>query len=375
MLFMFYAYRSLKARARANALTMLAIMLLVAGATLGLSFYEGLREMLVDATPPENVVVLAKAAVAETDSRLALDQTNQLMLVDGVQRVGDRPLAVRELITRVYVDDTKNSVPVFIRGVDELSAKVHRAIVVQGAAPAPGSLDLMMGQRVADEHPSLKIGSEIKLPAGAAKITGIMTADGGPVEDEIWTPRSALELHLNVKHASSMTLVARDVAHVGELVDKINTSREFDAQAISATKLLADTANLGGVATLVITLLALLSIVATFAIATTIDASAAVRMPELAALAAIGIPRRVLGSVVLMESALLAIIGALLGVGLSMLASSQIGAIRVGSNPVHLASPVGVIGIGVGIGVAVALAGAITPAVKVARLDILKAIR
>lgn len=371
---MFYVYRSLLARFRANALTMLAVCLFVVGASLGLSFYFGLQSMLVDTTPPENIIVLSKGASSEGGSKIALDTARKVVLLDGVKKAGDVPLAVRELVTRVYLIE-QDPKPVPIRGIDDQSLAVHRASLVTGAMPAPGTLEIVLGRRVAERYPKLKIGDDIALPAGPSRITGIISAQGGPMEDEVWTLRSALEVHLNVKFSSSVTLVADSQDRVAALADQINQSKDLEAQAVPVTKLRERMADLGTIARVVLVLLILLSIVATFALATTMSAAAAVRMPELAALAAIGIHRSVLGRIILFESILLGVVGALIGLGVSTLIRSQIGSISLGENPVELAGTATVLLIGIGLGVAVGVIGGITPAMRVARLDIMQSLR
>ena len=374
MLFGLYVYRSLLARFRANALTMLAVCLFVVGASLGLSFYFGLQSMLIDTTPPENIIVLSKGASSEGGSKIALESARKVVLLEGIKKTGDVPLAVRELVTRVYLVE-EGTEPVPIRGIDEQSLAVHRATLVTGAMPAAGTLEILLGRRVAERYPNMKVGSDIPLPAGPSKIVGIISAQGGPIEDEVWTPRGALETHLNVKFSSSVTLVADSPDRVQALVDQINFSKDLDAQAVPVAKLRERSADLGTIAKVVLVLLILLSIVATFALATTMSAAAAVRMPELAALAAIGIHRRVLGRIILFESILLGVVGALIGLGVSTLVRSQIGSISLGENPVELASTGKILLIGVGLGVVVGLIGGFTPAMRVARLDIMKSLR
>src|SRR5882672_6444817 len=101
MLFVFYVWRSLLARLRANIVTMLSITLFVIGSCLGLAVYLGLKRVLVDTTPRENILVLAKGAASEKSSRLDLEAARKAALVDGVARDDGAPLAVRELVSLV----------------------------------------------------------------------------------------------------------------------------------------------------------------------------------------------------------------------------------------------------------------------------------
>jgi putative ABC transport system permease protein len=330
--------------------------------------------MLVDTSPPENIVVLSRGASSESGSHLDLEAARKIVLLDGIKQVAGKPLAARELVTRAYLADQGNE-PVPIRGIDEQSLAIHRVTVIRGTPPAPGSLELLVGRRVVEKYPSLAIGQEAALPGGASKIVGVMAADGGPIEDEVWTLRSALEVHLNVKFSSSLTIAATSPSQVPALVDKINFAKDLQAQAYPAAKLLEDDARLGTIARVVLVLLALLSTVATFAIATTMSAAVALRMPELASLAAIGIRRRLLGRIVLLESALLALVGALVGTGLGWLIARQVGAIALGPNPVTLDTPAGLLLSGLGLGTLIGVIGGLSAMLRVARLDISQAMR
>jgi cell division protein FtsX len=376
MLF-FYVWRSLLSRVRANAITMLAVGLFVVGGSLGLSLYFGLNKMLVATSQPENLIVLSKGAASEATSKLSLETARKLVLLPGVKNASSSPVAARELLTRIYLTiggpDYKD--PVVIRGYDEQSPTVHRIKIVSGAQPDPKSLDIMLGRRVAEKYPQLA-GTQISLPGGAAKFVGVFSADGGPMEDEVWTPRAALELHVNTKFSSSMTLVAEDAGRVAGLVDKINDSKDLNAQAASVAKFREDGAGLSTIARTVFILLVLLSIVATSAIATTMNAAAATRMPELAAMAVIGIRRSFLARMVLVESIGLAVVGAVLGLLLFAGIRAWLGGVfALGASPIEISSVTTVLPIALGLGIVVGLLGGSFPALKVRRLDILNAIR
>ncbi|MDQ3334956.1 MAG: ABC transporter permease [Myxococcota bacterium] len=375
MLLFRYVLRSLKARTRANLLTMLAVALLVTSGALGLSFYQGLRDMLVDTTPPENVIVLAEGAASEAGSKVPLESARKVVLFEDVRRDGDAPVTVRELVTRMHLTEKAGEYgPVAFRGFDTQSATVHRITLASGTLPAAGSIDIALGRRAATEH-GLKLGDEVPLPVGKAKVTGIFTARGAPAEDEAWTPRSSLEAMLNVKFSSSLTLVAQDAGKVDDLVEKINGTKGLGLRAVQLKKMRADDAQLGTVARVVLLLLILLGVVATFAIATTMNAATVVRMPELAALAALGVRRSVLGRIVLVESLLLGGFGAILGALLGWVIRSQMSLITLGSNPVELSSRATGPLIGLAIGLSVGLIGGILPAIMVRRLDIVREMR
>lgn len=377
MLFFLYSLRSLRKRLRTDAITVLAVCLLVIGSSLGISFYFSLKKMLVDTTPPENIVVLSRGASTEGGSKLPLETAQRIAVSEGVKKDGETPLAVREVVTRVYLadDDGGATAPVSIRGIDDQSLKVHRITMLQGAPPAPGSLELILGRRVAKRNPKLGIGSEIALPGGASRIVGVMTDGGGPLDDEVWTLRSALELHLRTKVSSSMTIVADQASRVPDIVQKITDSKDLEAQAMPLRQLREDDSGLQTTARVVLILLILLTVVVTFAIATTMAAAAAMRMSEFAALAAIGIRKGVLARIVLVESVLLATVGALVGVAIAAVIGSQLGDVSVSENLVEVSSLTTGLLVSLGLGVLVGVIGGVMPAMRVRRLDIIQSLR
>lgn len=362
---------------RANLLTMLAVCLFVAGACIGVSVYRSLRERLVSTAPAENIVVLSKGAASERSSRLALESARKIEILDGIARTGDAPLATRELVANVFVNtaDVRFQPPVLMRGIDDRSMQVHRVKLVEGTAPEPGSLQVIVGRRVAEQHRELKLGSSLSLPGGAAPITGIFSAGGSPYEDEVWTLRSALELHLKASYASSLTLVADSAARVPALVDRINQNKDLQAQATSLSALREAGAGMRTVLKLVLVLLVLLSVVATAAIATTMNAAVVTRLPELASMVAIGIRRSVLGRLVIVESLLLAFVGAVLGIGISQLVRMQLGTISLGDTPVELTADPVALAVGFGLSVVVGIIGSIAPSVMVRKLDVIRSMR
>ncbi|MBA3454230.1 MAG: hypothetical protein H0T42_14150 [Deltaproteobacteria bacterium] len=361
-------------RFRSNVLTILSIALFVTGSAVGLSVYLSLRSAVIDTSPPENILVLGKGASGEGGSKLTLDTARKIVLLDGLSKAGDGPLASRELVSGVYVntaDFSRYHAPVTIRGIDEQSTKVHHVTVIEGSAPQSGTLQVMIGRRLAKDYPELRIGADISLPGGAAPITGVFSSEGSPFEFEVWTPRAALELHTKAKNSSSMTIVAESAARVPEIIASIKGNKSIEAEAISVRESRANGAGLERILKIVLILLVLLSIVAASAIATTMNAAVAVRMPELGALVAIGVRRSMLGRLVVLESVLLATIGTIIGVIVNELIHRMVGSI----GPFELVSIAIVPVVAVGLGLLMGLIGGLVPAMSVRRLDVIKAMR
>lgn len=365
------------ARFRANLLTMLSVTLFVTGGTLGLCVYLNMKQQLVSSAPPENILVLVKASASENTSRLQPEVARNLAVLDGVKKIDNQPAVARELVAMIAVnlDFSQFQRSVAIRGIDERSPAIHGAKITQGAMPEAGSLQVIVGRRIARKYPHLKVGGSIHMPGGECPIVGIFEADGAPFEDEIWTERPALELHLKVKFSSSVTVVAASEAEVPSLVQRINTTKQLDARATPVAEFRKTGAGLDTILRLVLVLLILLSVVATSAIATTMSAAVLLRMPEFAALVAIGIRRGVLARLVILESTLVALLGAIIGVVLSELLRRQIGILELGDMPVELVNLPIVPVVGAVLGAAVGVIGGLAPSLAVKKLDVITSLR
>ena len=358
-------------------ITLLVISLFVAGATLGLSYYLMLRGNLVT-VPPENVIVVAKGALTEFESRLPQDAVNKVPLLPQIAKQGDAPLVAREMASYLFLDNPDPhhfSEPPPLRGIDEHSAKIHGARMLTGSLPAPNSLDVIVGKRVAERFSYIRVGHVFDLPGGPGKVSGIFTVGGGPYDDEFWTWRAALELHQKKRWVNSMTVVAKSAADAERLIEEINNSKQFDAQAATVAAFRSNSAGLDSIARVVILLLVLLSVVATFAITTTMAAAVAIRMSELAALAAIGIRRSSLAKMVVIESALLGLVGAVLGALISVGVAALVGSVPLGKAPIPVSVSTTAVGICLALGVLAGLTGAIGPAISVRRMDIIGMLR
>jgi putative ABC transport system permease protein len=373
VLFLVYVYRSLRARLRTNVVTVLSIILFVAGSTTGLAVYLDFKRQLVDSTPAENILVLGRGATSEEASRLSLEAAHKIALLPGIRKVDNVPLVTREVVSNVSVnttDFTRFAPFATVRGIDDQSAAVHGVRLVKGVLPEHGSLQVIVGRRLALKHANLAVGGTLFLPGGESKVSGIFEAGGSRFEDEVWTLREALERHLKTKFSSSVTLVAERADGVPALVAKINSTKELEAQAAPLAAFAEAGAGLGAILRTVLAMLVLLAVVATAAIAATMNAALIARMPELATLAVVGIRRTQLARMVVLESAMLALVGSIIGVLASELVRRQIGMITFGPIPLELTTNATVPLVGLALGLAVGVLGGVAPAIAVLRLDL-----
>jgi putative ABC transport system permease protein len=370
VIFFRYALRNLLARVRVNTLTLVCISLFVMAISLAMTVFISLKRHVADSAPPENVLVLARGPDIEMRSELDRAVAANVIALPGVR------LAAREQVSAFTIkkDRRQFSFPVTIRGIDEASIAAHPLKVIKGRAPAEGTLEVMVGDTLQWFYPHLKVGTELSLPGGTAPIVGVYVGRGS---NDIVTPRAALALHLKREFISSVTLVAESAERVPDLVSSINKNKALNVTAVQTVAMLARMAGVPKVQRIVMVMTLLLGLVAIIAIVTTMNSAVAVRLPELAALAAIGIRRQKLASMIAIESMLLALTGALVGAGIAELLrrNSDMLPPSIIPNQVLLVFDAIVPLISIGIGTLAGLLGSFVPALTVRRLNVLETLR
>jgi putative ABC transport system permease protein len=100
------------------------------------------------------------------------------------------------------------------------------------------------------------------------------------------------------------------------------------------------------------------------------------RLPELAALVAIGIRRRTLARLILIESMLLTTVGTVIGIAASEALRRAIGWVpQAGDYPIRLVlSPIVPL-VGLGLGLLIGFLGGIVPSFAVRRVDVMTMLR
>jgi ABC-type antimicrobial peptide transport system permease subunit len=375
MLLLFYVLRSLRARLRSNAITLLAITLFVLGGTIGLSLYLSLKQSVVDSTPRENIVVLNAGAASEETSRISLETTRRLAVLDGIKHVDGAPLITNEGLTNltlIAADYTTRAES--CRGIDARSFAVHHARIIEGAAPSPGTSDIVLGVKLAKRYPNLPVGSLIPLPGGSARISGIFSTGSGPLDSEVWIARDALQVYTKDDYISSTTLVADSAANVPALITRIKTTKDLDVNAVTRIAMQSQGAGLSTTLRVVLIVLVLLGVVTAFALGATMSAAIIARLPEFASMVAIGYRRSRLQRTVLLESLVLTSAGTAIGIVVYELVRAMTGTFPIGQAVELSASPLVPV-IGVGLGLVVGVLAALSPIIAVHRFDVIKAMR
>lgn len=323
-----YSRRSLWARRTTTFATAVGIALVVFVLCASQMLARGMRETLLRAGSEVRAIVLEHDAYSESGSRLRQAMLTHAAGAAGVRRGLDgQPLATGESVVQIQaarLDDASRISSVRVRGVGENVFAVRpEARIVRGRAPRWGSDEAVIGAAIAEDYQGLALGGQLLLKKGRdIPIVGVFEAGGSAYESEIWTGVDVVRTSLGWEgFLSSLTLTLEaessfDAFALALEADKslgLAVSRERAYYERVSEGLSRAVTTLGDLVTLIFAFGAMLGA------AITMNEAVARRRKEIGVLRALGFsaPDILLGFVV--ESALVALVGALVGVGLAQL--------------------------------------------------------
>lgn len=387
-----YHYRHLLVRRTTTGLTVLVVAAVVSTLAWMLGFAAALGASLSVSSDRDKLIVLKPGATAESNSAIAIEDYNKLSQLADLARDPDSgdALLSPEMLVQVSLprlrDAGRTRANVAIRGVLEIAFKVHpRVRLAEGRMFDVGSREVIVGRKASEQFAGLALGESVSLGASSNRdyeVVGIFTADGGPMESEIWGYLPSLMDAYNRSMYSSASLRLAPGASAAAVIERIEgpaiqlralTERDYwDSQAMLIRVYL-------GIA---YTLVFIMGLAAVFAIANTMFASVAARTREIAMLRTIGYSGwRVMGGFVL-EAVLLALAGGVLGCAACWVWLTFVGnqkdmfgattfttlAFEIHLTPLIVAAALAAVSL-------VGALGALMPAWRAARLEVVGALR
>jgi putative ABC transport system permease protein len=378
--------RSIPQRLGSSAVAIVGIAGVVVVFVSVLSIAQGFRAAMTTAGDPRTAIVLRAGTDSEMSSGLSREQTQIIKDAPGLARNADGPVASAELF--VIVNHPKRSTGtdanVPLRGVEPGAFDVRpRLKLVEGRRFEPGRNEIVVGRAAAGQFAGLEVGNDVRWGENAWKVVGIFEAEGAISESELWCDARVLQgayrrgdsfqsVYVQLEREDS--LEAFKTALAGDPRLNVMVERETDYLAAQSTVLQTIIRTVG------VVIAGLMAIGAIFGAINTMYNAVASRTREIATLRALGFGAGSIVTSVMAESAVLALIGGILGglvawVGfdgyrtstMNFQSFSQVAfAFRV--TPTLLAE-------GLACALLMGLIGGILPAVRAARLPIVNALR
>src|SRR2546425_1303770 len=157
---------------------------------------NGVRAALVKTGSPQNIIVLRKGADSELSSGVGVDAANILRAHPAVATGPDgHPLATADIV--VVTNKPRLGQPgssnVLVRGVGPGAAALRRDVkIVGGRMFAPGTDEVIVGQRITKRFANCGVGDKIVFQQRRFTVVGQFTAAGAAFESEIWGDAAVL---------------------------------------------------------------------------------------------------------------------------------------------------------------------------------------
>src|ERR1041385_2510243 len=318
-----YNLRNIIVRKGSTLATAFTIGLTVAVFLLVMALARGIDSTLASSGEPLNLIVLREGSTAELNSSVTQEQFKDLMYLDGVARENEQPLGAGEIITLIYKarKGMSQGSNVTVRGVGPMSFKLRSGFkVVAGRLFQPGLTEAVVSKRIAERFQGLEIGDKFRIQTTDYTVVGLFDSAGKAFESEIWVDINSLASTTKRETFSSALLRAKDQNALTTLAKRITDDPKLHLKAISERAFYEEqqgTAS-GALKGLGVFVALIMAIGAGFAGMNTMYAAVARRTKEIGTLRVLGFGRISILIAFLLESVAIALIGAAIGIVLSL---------------------------------------------------------
>jgi putative ABC transport system permease protein len=302
-----------------------------------LAMGEGFRSVLAQAGRLDDAIVLRKGASAELNSGLSRAEAVLIAQAPGIlKNSAGVPLASAEVVVVANLPKRSSGTDanVEIRGVGpqvwELRRDTH---IIEGRRFVTGKRELVIGKGAQQEFAGLEVGKIVRLGLQDWTVVGVF-ASGDAHESELWSDPEVLQGAYNRSGYQSVTLKLTDIDAFDTLkaalssdprltVDVQRTRDYYATQSEDLTRLI----RILGVA-----IATIMGVGAVFGALNTMYAAVSTRAREIATLRALGFSATPVVISVMLEAALLALLGGALGAGLAWLLFDKYTVSTLGAN-------------------------------------------
>jgi putative ABC transport system permease protein len=383
-----YNVRSLMVRKTTSIAAAFGIALVVFVLASAFMLGLGIQKTMVGAGRKDNAIVIRKGSDTEMASSIEVKTLGLVAAAPGVKRnAAGRALSSGEIVVVIAQDklgEAGQISNVLVRGVPDIATEVRPEIkVVEGRPPKPGTDEVMIGKGLVGRFRGMQIGESFELKKNRpVKVVGIFASGGSSFESEVWADIDTTRSSFGREGvANSVTVQLDSPAKFDAFKATMESDKQLGLETLTETAYYEKQSNgtslfIFIMGTIIVFFLSVGGIIGALI---TMHAAVAQRQREIGTLRALGFSRFSILSSFLLESAVLAGAGAVVGViaalGMSTVKISMMNfatwqevVFSFDPNPALIALAV-VIGAGMGV------LGGFFPALHAARVSPIEAMR
>jgi putative ABC transport system permease protein len=382
-----YNARSLIQRPVSTAFTALGIALVVAVFIGMLALANGFRSALIRTGSMQNVLILRRGADSEMSSSMDRQSVSILASSPHVATGGDgRPMVSPEAYVVIPLPrkggDTTAMANVVVRGVSSAAWTVRSNVqIVAGRRQESGRTEICVGEKMAGRFNHTGVGETLRFAGRDWTVACRFTAGGSAFESEIWGENEQILPVFRGENFQSVTFRLKDPAAFEEAKRTLEADKRVTVDVHRESDFYTQQSQLLGriLEILAIMITSIMAVGAIFGAINTMYAAVAARSSEIAVLLTLGFhPRSVLASF-LAESALIAVVGGVIGALLALPINGLITSTTNWASFSEIAftfrvTP-GLLLAGMAFAVVMGLVGGYFPARRAARMAVVQALR
>lgn len=379
-----YSFRNVLIRWRSTMATVLGIALVVFVFVLLQSLAAGIEKSSGNTGDPRNVMIVRKGSTAESASLISRDNLRDIQYFEEIAR-NDRgePMISADVLVLVSLPraDGSGEANVLLRGVSARGAELRPQVrLVAGRWFTPGKREIVVSSRMAGRFANFAIGQSFKAGTATLTVVGWLDGGGSAFDSECWLDADECRSVFERQLYSSFLVRPASEAGAARLIARIEGDRRFKLKAEKEvdyyrkqTMTAAPIKWLGGF------LAVMMSVGAVFAAMNTMYASIGARTREIGTLRVLGFRRRSVVYALLIEGALLAVIGGVIGCAVAFLwngyTTATMGFETFSEIVFEFTVTPRLMGEGLLFALGVGLVGSFLPSVRASRLPVIAALK
>lgn len=324
-----YNIRNLILRKGLTVMTALGIALTVTTAIFLMALIAGLDRAFVTSGSSKNVLVLRKGSEAELSGGFDASLFPTLKTLPGIQKDSHgEPMASGEWVVVIVLPrkDGTGEVNVTVRGMmpDGLEmrqlpddpGKPPKVKLVEGRWFQTGQREVVVSKSIRDRFAHANIGDTMQFGKGTWQVVGVFDAGGSAYESEVWgdVNQMASDFDRQGGYASAY-LRATDAISAEALKNRVSDDQRLKLEGMLENEYYAKQTSSGTPIKVIGWVVGIIMAVGSiFAAMNTMYAAVAYRGREIATLRVIGFSRPAILTSFVLESLLLALLGAFVGI-------------------------------------------------------------
>jgi putative ABC transport system permease protein len=281
---------------------------------------RGVQETLKSSGSPANAILIRKGSTAELTSAVPREAAKVFAAEPTVATQGGKAMASPELVVIFQLTRAGEPSPanVSFRGLTPDGWQLLRsqsAKIVDGRAPQWGTSEVMIGRAIRGLYQGAELGQQIRIARRGWTVVGIYDAGGSSLESEVWADADQLMDAARRPGFSTMTVKLRSPSDLAQLQAVVDADRRYNLEA-KREDIFYEEAS-GALSRFIRALGFVVAIFfafgATLGAMITMYAQVASRVREVGTLRALGFRRSAVLLGFLVESTILALLGAVVG--------------------------------------------------------------